>query len=59
MDKKLVTLQEARATKKLKRFIADHPSEGDADKFDALLGVMASGKPARADRTSDEASGED
>lgn len=57
-DKEL-SLEEARKLGQMGEFVRDHPSIGDEDVFDALLGAMASGKPAPVDQTSDEAASED
>ena len=37
---KYTSLEEARKAKKLERFIADNPSEGDKVQFEALLHAM-------------------
>jgi hypothetical protein len=41
---KYLSLEEARKQNKLKRFIKEHPSEGNEKTFDKLLGRMAKGK---------------
>lgn len=56
---KYLSLPEARKKKQLARFAKEHPSEGDADKLETLIGAMSktpeSGgqtskkKPARED----------
>ena len=48
---KYISLEEARKGGKLKRFAAEHPSEGDEQLFDDLLGAMAK-TPESADQTS-------
>lgn len=40
-----LSLEEARRSGKLDQFAKEHPSEGDASAFDALLGRIAKGKP--------------
>jgi len=42
---KHLSLEEARKDDKLDQFVAEHPSDGDEDVFDALLGAMV--KPRR------------
>lgn len=49
---KYLSLEEARRAKQLSRFAREHPSEGDAEKFDRLFRAMAGGKPATEDQTS-------
>jgi len=39
-----LSLEEARKDDKLDQFAAEHPSEGDEDRFDLLLGAMVSSK---------------
>jgi len=41
---KYLSLEEARKQDKLKRFIKEHPSEGDERTFDKLLGRMVKSK---------------
>lgn len=48
---KYLSLEEARKTGKLKQLIKEHPSEADADRFQALLDSMTKGS-ARGGRTS-------
>lgn len=48
---KYLSLEEARKDDKLERFAAEHPSEGDEQLFDELLGAMAK-TPESADQTS-------
>jgi len=43
---KYLSLEEARRKGLLKRFAKEHPSEGDAQLFDRLLGDMAKTPPA-------------
>jgi hypothetical protein len=38
---KYLSLEEARKTGKLDRFAKEHPSEGDRERFDRLLGEMS------------------
>ena len=38
---KFLSLEEARKSGKLHRFCKEHPSEGDEEAFDRLLGAMA------------------
>jgi hypothetical protein len=42
---KYLSLEEARKKGQLKQFAKEHPSTGDEEKFDALLGAMA--KPTK------------
>ncbi len=56
---KYLSLEEARKMKGgLKRFAKEHPSEGDAELFDRLFKVMASGKLSAKQETSGEVHGE-
>ena len=48
---KYLSLEEARKAGKLERFIKEHPSEADADRFQTLLDSMTKGS-ARGGRTS-------
>lgn len=48
---KYLSLEEARNSGKLERFIKEHPSKGDAQLFDDLLGVMSK-TPESDDQTS-------
>ena len=48
---KYLSLEEARNTGNLKQFIKEHPSEGGADRFQALLDSMTKGS-AKGGRTS-------
>ena len=48
---KYLSLEEARKLKRLARFAKEHPSEGDAEKFDSLFRAMASGTPPAEDQT--------
>jgi hypothetical protein len=48
---KYISLEEARKQGKLERFADEHPSEGDEQFFDDLLGVMTK-TPESADQTS-------
>ncbi len=41
---KYTSLEEAKDEKKLKRFIKEHPSKGNENAFDGLLGRMVKGK---------------
>jgi len=43
---KYLSLEEARRKGLLKRFAKEHPSEGDAQLFDRLLGAMTKTPPA-------------
>lgn len=60
---KHLSLEEARKLGKLDRFAKEHPSEGDAEKFDRLFDAMAKGEPPKtkpkAGRTSTRESFED
>jgi hypothetical protein len=38
---KYLSLPEARKKKQLKRFAEEHPSEGDADQLEELIGKMS------------------
>jgi len=54
---KHLSLEEARKAGKLGQFAAEHPAIGDREKFDQLLGSMASGKkPAKAGTSVPDAS---
>lgn len=44
---KHLSLEEARKAGKLEQFAKEHPSEGDAEAFDALFQAMAKGKPRK------------
>jgi len=44
---KYLSLEEARRIKRLDRFCKEHPSEGDEEKFDALLDAMAKPKSSK------------
>lgn len=44
---KYLSLEEARKEKKLDRFAKEHPSEGDEEEFDRLLGAMAAPKDGK------------
>ena len=46
---KPTTLNQADMPAKLDRFIAEHPSEGDSEAFDAMLGRMTGTAPASPD----------
>lgn len=48
---KHLSLEEAHKTGNLKQFIKEHPSEADADRFQALLDSMTKGS-AKGGRTS-------
>jgi hypothetical protein len=48
---KYLSLPEARKKKQLARFAKEHPSEGDADKLDKLIGAMSK-TPESTDQTS-------
>ena len=48
---KYLSLPEARKKKQLKRFAAEHPSEGNTEEFDRLLGAL-SRTPESDDQTS-------
>lgn len=56
---KYLSLKEARQLKQLSRFAKEHPSEGDAEKFDRLFRAMASGTPATKVQTSKPVVSED
>jgi hypothetical protein len=56
---KYLSLREARKKKQFERFAKEHPSEGDAEKLDSVLGAMASKKPESDDQTSQSDSSED
>ena len=49
---KYLSLEEARNSKKLERFCKEHPSKGDASRFEDLLLAMTRKRP-EADQTSD------
>jgi hypothetical protein len=49
---KYLSLPEARIRKLLDRFVKNHPSTGDEDRFDHLLDAMAR-KPESDDQTYD------
>lgn len=42
-----IDMEKARRLKRLNQFAEDHPSEGDAGKFDALLDAMARDRPIK------------
>jgi len=42
---KYLSLEEARKAGKLDQFADEHPSTADRERFDALLALMAGGKP--------------
>jgi hypothetical protein len=46
---KYLSLEEARKEKKLDRFCKEHPSDGDEEKFDRALDLMAKPKSSKAD----------
>ena len=48
---KYLSLPEARKKKELDRFAKEHPSEGDSDKLDELIGAFSK-TPESADQTS-------
>jgi hypothetical protein len=48
---KYLSLPEARKKKQLDRFAKEHPSEGDADKLDELIGAFSK-TPELTDQTS-------
>lgn len=48
---KYLSLPEARKKKLLDRFAKEHPSEGDADKLDELIGAFSK-TPESTDQTS-------
>jgi len=50
---KYYSLEEARKESDLEGFAEAHPSEGDKDQFDLILGRMVK-KPVKADQTSEE-----
>lgn len=56
---KYLSLEEARKAKQLNRFAKEHPSEGDAEKFDRLFRAMAGGKPPEEVQTSKPVASED
>lgn len=53
---KYLSLEEARKKEQLEQFAKEHPSTGDEEKFDALLGAMAkeTPKPKRRTKSSKE-----
>jgi hypothetical protein len=55
-NNKKLSLEEARKRNKLARFIKEHPSEGDAKRFDDLLNNMTHNikpkKPSKDEKTS-------
>jgi serine phosphatase RsbU (regulator of sigma subunit) len=55
---KYLSLREARKKKQLERFAKEHPSEGDADKLEQIIGAMAK-KPESDDQTSPKDESED
>jgi hypothetical protein len=55
---KYLSLREARKKKQLERFAKEHPSEGDAEKLESILGAMAK-KLESDDQTSQSDSSED
>lgn len=46
-DGKHTSLEEAKDEKSLKKFIRQHPSKGNKEKFDGLLGRMAKSQPTK------------
>jgi hypothetical protein len=48
---KYLSLPEARKKKQLERFSKEHPSEGDSDELDRIIGAFSK-TPESADRTS-------
>jgi hypothetical protein len=48
---KYLSLPEARKKKQLERFAKEHPSEGDSDELDRIIGCFAK-TPESADHTS-------
>jgi hypothetical protein len=48
---KYLSLPEARKKKQLERFAKEHPSEGDADQLEELIGAFAK-TPQSTDQTS-------
>ena len=55
---KFLSLRAAREKNQLDRFVREHPSEGDANKLDSILGAMAK-KPGSDDQTSKSDSSEE
>jgi hypothetical protein len=50
---KYLSLPEARKKRQLDRFAKEHPSEGDADQLESLIGKMSGAKtPGSDDQTS-------
>jgi hypothetical protein len=50
---KYLSLPEARKKRQLDRFAKEHPSEGDADQLESLIGKMSAAKtPESGDQTS-------
>lgn len=47
---KYTSLEEAKDERTLKRFIREHPSKGNRETFDKLLGRMAKGKAKKVDK---------
>lgn len=56
---KYLSMEEARKAKQLNRFAKEHPSVGDAEKFDRLFRAMAGGKPPAEVQTSKPVASED
>lgn len=56
---KYLSLEEARKAKMLQRFAKEHPSEGDAEKFDSLFRAMAGGRLPTEAQTSKPVASED
>jgi hypothetical protein len=48
---KYLSLPEARKKKQLERFAKEHPSEGDSDELDRIIGAFSK-TPESADQTS-------
>ena len=47
---KYLSLEEARKQGKMKRFVKEHPSQGNEKQFDKLLGRMAHNKPVHKEK---------
>jgi hypothetical protein len=55
---KYLSLPEARKKKQLDRFAKEHPSEGDADQLESLIGRMSKSDEARKPESDDQTSTE-
>jgi hypothetical protein len=56
---KYLSLPEARKKKQLDRFAKEHPSEGDAEQLEKLIGKMAGTPESAAQTSSKKRPGED